>query len=245
MTSLSRARTLVAALAAAGALTLTACSSSDTPAPSTSAASVSGSETSLSEPTDNTATSGYTGLNTTGDSAASTEPNANTVTETAPQTTAPAVTTVVPVPGGGGGGINETVPSTSRSTASDVPLTATAEAGNGVAVKVASLEQTTTTAQLPGEIAGAGVKVTLSVVNGSATALDLGNVVVDLQDANGVSQTAMSATPASPFTGSLAPGATASGIYVFTFTADYANPAKIFVTLPTEVPVLVFAGDAK
>lgn len=237
---------MVAALAAAGALTLTACSSSDTPAPSNSTSSVvSASETSLSGPTDDTATSGYTGLNTTGDTAAATEPDANTVTETAPQTTAPAITTAVPVPGGGGGGINETVPSTSRSTASDVPLTATAEAGNGVAVKVASLEQTTTTAQLPGEIAGAGVKVTLSVVNGSATALDLGNVVVDLQDANGVSQTAMSATPASPFTGSLAPGATASGIYVFTFTADYANPAKIYVTLPTEVPVLVFAGDAK
>jgi hypothetical protein len=141
--------------------------------------------------------------------------------------------------------VNQTVPAVSLTTNSPVALTATGDYGNGVKVTLAAIEAVTTTAELPGEIAGPGVKVTVDVVNDSNAAVDLGNVIVDLEDAAGTPAIPMSASPASPFTGSVAAGATATGIYVFTVPTTYSNPATISVSYSTEVPVVVFVGDAK
>lgn len=228
-------------------LLVSACTSSGETATSsaasdTSAASVA--ESSFSESVASTGadvtSAAYTGLDPT---AGETEADANTGTAAAPSDTEPAVTTEVPAPGGGD--INQTVAVTEVSTQPAVALAETGDYGNGVTVTLSSIEDVTTSANLPGEISGPGLKVTVQIVNDSGADIDLGNVIVDLQDAAGVPALPMSASPAEPFKGSLAAGATASGIYVFTVPTDYSNPANISVSYTTGAPVVLFVGDAK
>jgi hypothetical protein len=184
-----------------------------------------------------------------------TEPSSTPVSEiagTAPGTTGVEPETVTappvastPVPAPGGGDVNQTVAEVEISSNSPVALTATADYGNGVQVTLGAIESITTEAQLPGEIAGPGVKVTVEIVNGSVAGIELGNVIVDLADGAGTPAIPMSANPASPFTGSLAAGKTATGVYVFTVPSSYTNPATITVSYSAEAPVAVFVGDAK
>lgn len=235
MTAASRGRALIAAIAAASVLALAACSSTDSSTTAGSEASTAGS---LSESAESSAP--YSGLNT---AAQSSEAEANTGTAPAPETTAPPATTPVPAPGGGD--INQTVPEVEITSNSPVPLTETADFGNGVTVNLAAIQSITTEAQLPGEIAGPGVQVTVDIVNSSSDAIDLGAVIVDLADAAGTPAIPMSASPASPFVGSLAAGQTATGVYVFTVPSTYANPATVSVSYSTKAPVAVFVGDAK
>lgn len=241
----SRSRSLIAAVAAACVLAVAGCSSSDNDA--TSATSSATTTTTVSSSTgsapvfDTTAdTTGYTGSNTTADA---TEPDANTGTAAAPVDTAPAATTEVPAPTPGN--INQTVAPVELTTNAPVPLSDTADYGNGVTVKLSAIESITTQAELPGEISGPGVKLTVDIANASSAAIDLGNVIVDLADATSAPAIPMTGTPAAPFSGSLAAGTTATGVYVFTVPADYANPATISVTYSTDAPVVVFTGDAK
>lgn len=121
-------------------------------------------------------------------------------------------------------------------------MTSTAAYGNGVTVIVSGVRKINTTAELPGEIAGPGVQLTIVFRNGSPAPIDLGNVVVDLQDAAGVSATSMTATPAEPVSGSLKSGATATGIYVFTLGRDFPGPAHLSVSYSAQAPVVLFSG---
>lgn len=159
---------------------------------------------------------------------------------TAPVTTRSRATTPVPAPGGGN--VKQTVPTGTVSTKAPVAMTSTAAYGNGVTVIVSGVRKINTTAELPGEIAGPGVQLTIVFRNGSPAPIDLGNVVVDLQDAAGVSATSMTATPAEPVSGSLKSGATATGIYVFTLGRDFPGPAHLSVSYSAQAPVVLFSG---
>ena len=121
-------------------------------------------------------------------------------------------------------------------------MTSTAAYGNGVTVTVSGVRKINTTAELPGEIAGPGVQLTIVFRNGSSAPIDLGNVVVDLQDAAGVSATSMTATPAKPVSGSLNSGATATGSYVFTLGRNFSSPAHLSVSYSAQAPVVLFSG---
>ncbi len=182
----------------------------------------------------------YTGADPTVDAS---ESDANSGTAGVPDPSAPAATTPVPAPGGGD--INQTVPAVELTTNSPVELTQTAEAGSGVKISLAGIESVTTVSELPGEIAGPGLKITITVQNTSAAAVDLNNVVVDVQDAAGTPSIPMGASPAAPFTGSVQPGASATGVYVFTLPTSYTNPATVVFSYSTEAPVVLFVGDAK
>lgn len=237
MNGLARTRALVAALGALVLLTVGACSSTADDQASSSATS------SAAQMISNSAGSEST------DPATPVDPDAGSVGATdgasLPAVTTsdiPAPATTAVVPPGGEGNITETVPAQTRSTEPAVPLTETAAAGD-VAVSLTSLEKITTQAELPGEISGPGLEVTVSITNGSDTALDLINVVVDLQDAAGTPALPMIAAPASPFAGNLDPGATAAGVYVFTLPAGYTGPATVAVSYAGDAPVVVFTGD--
>lgn len=241
---LKRTHAMGTAIGVASLLILAGCSSSDSPnsASSTSTAS----DASAVESSASASTSApYTGLATSN----ATEADANTAATPAPGSGAPESVTPLPTteipPPGGAGDINQTVPSATVTSNPPVQLSETANYGNGVTVALTGIESVTTTAELPGEVAGPGVKLTVSIVNGSPSAVDLGNVVVDLQDAAGTPAIFMSASPSSPFTGSVEAGATATGTYVYSVPATYTNPATISVSYSTEVPVVVFVGDAK
>jgi hypothetical protein len=219
MTVRLRAAALVAGLAI---LSLSACSSSDDQSTSTSSvtASTADTGTEVLPPEQTETTSAGTEL---------------------PSAPAPA-TTEVPAPGGGD--ISETVTPGDITSNAPVALSETGTYANGVTVQLVSLEPITTKAELPGEIAGPGLKVTVKITNGSADAIDVGNVVVDLQDA--VQTPAIPMTSgAAPFTGSVAAGADATGVYIFTTPTDYTDPATITVTYSAAQPVAVFVGNVQ
>jgi hypothetical protein len=219
MTVRLRAAALVAGLAI---LSLSACSSSDDQSTSTSSVTASTADTGTEVlPPEQTETT-----------------SAGTELPSAP----PPATTEVPAPGGGD--ISETVTPGDITSNAPVALSETGTYANGVTVQLVSLEPITTQAELPGEIAGPGLKVTVKITNGSADAIDVGNVVVDLQDA--VQTPAIPMTSgAAPFTGSVAAGADATGVYIFTTPTDYTDPATITVTYSAAQPVAVFVGNVQ
>lgn len=244
---MTRFRALIGAVALTGVLLTAACSSDDSNANSTSSVETS---TSAEASTSDTSAADTTGTETTAvvtestvsTATDSTEPDANTGAGT-PDPSAPAATTAVPAPVPGN--INETVPEVPVTTQPAVPLTEEAETGTGVAVSLTSIDQITAEAQLPGEITGPGLKITISVTNSSAAPIDLSNVVVDVQDSAGTPTLPMTGEPAAPFTGSLAPGATASGVYVVALNTGYQDPASVSFSFSADAPVLLFVGNAK
>ncbi|WP_111767664.1 hypothetical protein [Nakamurella deserti] len=252
MNAVPRTRALVAALGALVLLTVGACSSADSDQATSTAASVtSGASQTVSDgqvsdgPVSDTAAENPDGSDNVLPPA-TTDPSAPESSESIPANTElpPApdpATTEVPAPGGGN--IDETVAESTVTTNPPVAVTDTADYGNGVTASLTKTEKLTTTAELPGEIAGPGVALTVRLVNDSDAPIDLGVVVVDLQDAAGTPAIPMTTSPAAPMTGSLAPGASADGTYVFTLPSTYTGPATVSVSYTVDAPVVVFTGD--
>ena len=152
----------------------------------------------------------------------------------------PRATTPVPAPGGGN--IKQTVANAPRSTQAPVPVSATASYDNGVSAQLAEIKKINTTPQLPGEIGGPGVAVSVQIRNGSRAPIDLSTVTVDLQDTAGVPASPMSASPAKPVAGQLAAGAMTTGTYVFSFPPNYRKPDRLTVSYSAQAPVVLFTG---
>jgi hypothetical protein len=250
MNAAPRTRALVAALGALVLLTVGACSSADSDQAGTTAASTVSTTSDATQTISDGQVSATDAETADGSDnvlpPATTDPSAPASSESvAPNTELPPApdpaTTAVPAPAGGN--IDETVAEVTLTTNAPVPVTGTGDYGNGVTVSLASLTGVTTTAELPGEIAGPGVAVTVRVVNSSADAIDLSNVVVDLQDAAGTPALPMTTSPAAPFAGPLEAGGTAEGVYVFTLPSSYTGPATVSVTYTVDAPVVTFTGD--
>ncbi len=226
-------RTLIGAVGVSVVLVLAGCTSTGTEVPRTTDGSPNG-VTSASVP--------YAGTDPSAAGGRTDQPVAATQ-DGSEQSAAPAATTEVPAPGGPGN-IQDSVPTVAATSNPPVALDAAGDYGNGVTVALTSIESVTTEAQLPGEIAGPGVRLEVTITNGSAAPIDVSSVIVDLQDAAGTPALPMS-SGATPFTGSIDAGAAASGVYVFSAPAAYTNPATISVSYSADAPVVVFTGDAK
>lgn len=231
----STVRPRLVALVAVAVFGLAGCTSSTDPSSSrdSSRASASEAANSTGESADSTGTESLPPEQT--------EPGASAPTELPSSIPAPA-TTEVPAPGGGD--INQTVEVGEIPSNPPVPLSEASTNDTGVSVALAGIEQVTTEANLPGEIAGPGLKVTVKITNGSSEPLDLSNVVVDLQDAVQTPSIPMT-TGATPLTGFLAAGEEANGVYIFTTSSGYTDPATVTVTYSAGQPVAVFVGNAK
>jgi len=150
-----------------------------------------------------------------------------------------------PVPAPGGGNVNQTVPVVPVTTKAPVSLSVAASYGTGVTARMVKIDNIKTVAQLPGEIAGPGVALTVEITNSSTRVVELNSVVVDLIDVRGVPAIPMTAAPASPFAGSVAPGKSATGVYVFTLGSTYRDPGNISVSYSIGAPIVLFAGNVK
>lgn len=142
------------------------------------------------------------------------------------------------------GDISHTVPVGAASAKPAVALTAPGNFGGRVTVHVTGLTATTAQARGPGEVSGPGLVLTLRIENSSAKAIDLGNVVVALEDSTGAQASPMSASPAHPFTGVLAAAGHQTGVYVYTLPKADRKPVTVQISYTTEAPVVVFVGDA-
>ncbi len=155
----------------------------------------------------------------------------------------PAATTPVPPPSPGT--TEETVSAKPEVTKKPVKLDKPSDAGGGVQVRISAVKAITAKAQLPGEVAGPAVSLTLVVKNGSDQAVNLDTVVVTLLNSDQAPGIEMTAKPAAPFSGTLKAGKSTTGVYVFTVGRSLRNPISVNVTLNGEAPVLLFKGNAK
>jgi cytoskeletal protein RodZ len=126
-----------------------------------------------------------------------------------------------------------------------VALTQAASAPSGPTVRLTAVEAIQGTGNGVGNINGPALRVTVEVTNGTASALALSGVQVTM------SYTAEE-TPASPLddpsgsdmTGDLAPGTSATGVYVFSVPADQRALVTVTVAYAAGAPFLVFSGSA-
>ncbi|RBY76005.1 hypothetical protein DQ238_18420 [Geodermatophilus sp. TF02-6] len=126
-----------------------------------------------------------------------------------------------------------------------VPLDAPAAAGNGIVVTIPQLEAIEGSAVGPGNIAGPALRLTARIQNGTAAPVPLSGVAVNLSYGP-------DRTPASPledvsqrpFAGTVQPGQSADGVYVFTVPADARDAVTVEVGYQAGAPLLLFTGDA-
>ncbi len=126
-----------------------------------------------------------------------------------------------------------------------VPPGATAAAGDGVTASLGTLEAVDASGSGPGNVAGPAVRVDVRLRNGTAAPVSLAGATVtmsygpDQEPASPVDDPATSA-----FSGTLAPGATAVGTYVFTVPAAERSNVTVSVGYRPGAPYRVFTGAA-
>jgi hypothetical protein len=152
---------------------------------------------------------GYHGTEST-----TTEPKATT--STAPPTTGPPATATTGKP-------------VSSNPLPPVAVGATAPLSNGVTVKVVGSKQIVATAHNPDDTAGPAVAVTIQIDNGTSSAVDLTQLAVAASYGNGVPADENTSPPANALTGSLAPGTSRQGTYVFRVPANQAGNVIVSV----------------
>jgi len=162
-------------------------------------------------------------------------------TATTTKTQPPPATTPVPPPTPGG--VDSTVAPKPEVSKKPVKLDKPSKTGTGLTAKVVSIKATTAKAQLPGEVAGPALVVTVDLTNTGSKSADLSAVVVTLLDSDEAPGSEMTTKPADPLTGKVGAGKTARGVYVFTVPKNKRSPITLTVSI-SDAPVLVFTGDA-
>lgn len=116
-----------------------------------------------------------------------------------------------------------------------------AQYGNGVTATVVKIDRVTLPANGPGEIAGPGIQTQIRITNGTGAEIDLTNSVVNVFYGANRTPAATANSSDTPFTGSLAPGQSATGVYNFLVPAKGA-PVFLEVSYAPDQPVAVFTG---
>lgn len=138
-----------------------------------------------------------------------------------------------------------TVPTGTVPVADPIPPDEVGEFGTGVTAEIVSMEAVDGVAQLPGEVSGPAVRVTVRLTNGSDGVVNLSRVLVDVSyGADRTPGLALGEPGAEPFIGELAAGSTAEGIYVFGVPIEARDRVQISVAYDVTAPILVFEGPA-
>lgn len=126
-----------------------------------------------------------------------------------------------------------------------VPLDAPASADDGMRAEIVAIEAIDGNGSGVGNVSGPALKVTLRLDNATTDPVALDYVSVSLT--HGTDQTPaprLDDSSAAPFTGTLEPGATAQGVYVFTVPADDRELVTVSVGYRAGLPYLAFSGAA-
>jgi hypothetical protein len=120
---------------------------------------------------------------------------------------------------------------------------ATSSTQTGLNVKVGSLTSVNGVAHGVGEISGPAIKFTVTVKNPTSAAISLSSVVLNLYSGADKNPTVqLSHSGGTNLPASVAPGATVTGVYVFTVPSDQRNLIQITFDYKAGAPMLVFQG---
>lgn len=142
-----------------------------------------------------------------------------------------------------GGTVDETVPTTPAVVRDPVAIDAIADFGDGVTARITSVEPAEAEAFMPGETSGPGVRITLALTNGTDAALDLDLVTVELFDGADRPATLITPHEVTQLTGTLAPGESSAGSYLFTIAVADRSDVEVRVTYAAPNPTVVFQGS--
>lgn len=131
----------------------------------------------------------------------------------APPPTSTGRSTAVPAPGPGT--ISDEVPSMAPGPLVTVSMTETADVQDNVSIQVDKASSLVAKAQTPGEISGPAIAFTVSIHNGSGKPINIDSVMATLLEKDGNLGMPTTSDPYHPFSGDLAPGASAEGTYIF------------------------------
>ena len=111
-----------------------------------------------------------------------------------------------------------------------------------VTVRLESVSATTVKAVTPGQDSGPAVKVSVSVQNRSTAPVVVDSAVVSLTADKGSSGVGTTAGDPHPLKGSVAPGATARGTYIFMLAPAKGRQITVSVNYSAGEPVAFFTG---
>ncbi|MEH0110277.1 hypothetical protein V6N00_11245 [Tersicoccus sp. MR15.9] len=121
---------------------------------------------------------------------------------------------------------------------------AVVSASGGLRFALTKVEAVDGKAVMPGEIAGPSVRVTVTVTNGGGRPVDLDLFAVNAYVGKDAVPARTVVEPGGrPFSGTLATGRTASGIYLFTIPRDQRDQVRVTVNYLSQQPDVVFEGS--
>lgn len=137
-----------------------------------------------------------------------------------------------------------TDPDAPPTTLAPVALDAQGEVGNGVVATLPAIDEIQSSAQGPGNIAGPALRVTVRIQNGTAEPFSLDGVAVNMYYGADATPASPQEDPSrAPFTGTLAPGDSAEGVYVFSVPSDARDAVSVEVGYVPGAPLLLFTGS--
>jgi poly(3-hydroxybutyrate) depolymerase len=150
------------------------------------------------------------------------------------------VTETVPAPSGGT--IDQQIPSPSPVATVEAAIGKPAKVDGGVSVKLTSVTATKVKAETPGEVSGSAVVVTVVVTNKGTSTASVDSAYLQLVASDGTLGIGTTAGGGKPLHGTVAPGASATGSYVFMLSAPRGREVTITVSHAAGAPVAQFEG---
>jgi hypothetical protein len=131
-------------------------------------------------------------------------------------------------------------------TLAPVPITAPADFGGGVSVKVTKIADQSVTDTGPGSIKGQpAVAFTIQLSNQSKTTVSVNTVNVTAGYGNGSPASPVNESTNPPFKGEVKPGSTALGVYAFAIPTTERDKVSISLWYAQGQPTVVFSGPVK
>lgn len=122
-------------------------------------------------------------------------------------------------------------------------LTDPAPLAAGAEATVTKIESVRSSAKLPGEISGPALRFTIKATAGDK-ALDLSPVVVNAYfGSERTPAIEVGAPGGKPFAGEVAPGESATGVYVFNVPVDQRNPVRLEFTWSPDAKPVILTGN--
>lgn len=129
--------------------------------------------------------------------------------------------------------------------ADPVPLTEDAAPVPGVVFSIGALEPVEGVAMGPGEVGGPALRFPVTVRNDTSETVSLTSTVVNVYaGAEATPATEIGEPGGVPFPETVAPGGTASGVFVFRVPAEERGQIQIAVDYTVGAPIVLFEGPA-